>query len=101
VRALDAGEGARSRKLQANRDRAGRSVDLGSWAQPNRIIARLEPPGKAAFGAGGTLRPAACYLPNGDRPMDSQSKHELWIVTAISLAPIPLLTITALIVALQ
>ena len=28
--------------------------------------------------------------------MDSQSKHELWIVTAVSLAPIPLLYITAL-----
>jgi hypothetical protein len=31
--------------------------------------------------------------------MDSQTRHELWIVTAVSLAPIPLLTVVALIAA--
>jgi hypothetical protein len=33
--------------------------------------------------------------------MDSQTKHELWIVTAVSLAPIPLLTALAVLAALQ
>jgi hypothetical protein len=33
--------------------------------------------------------------------MDSESKRELWIVTAVALAPIPLLTVLAVIAALQ
>jgi hypothetical protein len=33
--------------------------------------------------------------------MDNQTKHEVWIVTALSLAPIPLLTAIAVIAALQ
>ena len=37
----------------------------------------------------------------GPIPMDSESKRELWIVTAVALAPIPLLTALAVIEALQ
>jgi len=33
--------------------------------------------------------------------MDSQTKHELWIVGAAALAPIPLLTAIAVIATLQ
>ena len=33
--------------------------------------------------------------------MDSQTKHEIWIVMAASLAPIPLLAVVAVIAALQ
>jgi hypothetical protein len=33
--------------------------------------------------------------------MDNQTRHELWIVTAVTLAPIPLLTALAVIAALQ
>jgi type III secretory pathway component EscS len=33
-------------------------------------------------------------------PMDKMTKQELWILTAVSLAPIPLLTVVALLVAL-
>jgi hypothetical protein len=33
--------------------------------------------------------------------MDNQTKHEIWIVTAASLMPIPLLTAIAVIAALQ
>ena len=33
--------------------------------------------------------------------MDNQTKHELWIVGAIALAPIPLLTVVAVVAALQ
>ena len=33
--------------------------------------------------------------------MDEQTKHELWIVAAASLVPIPLLTAIAVIAALQ
>ena len=32
-------------------------------------------------------------------PMDKMTKQELWILTAVSLAPIPLLTVVALLVA--
>jgi hypothetical protein len=39
--------------------------------------------------------------PNGDTPMDNQTKHEVWIVTAVAMAPIPLLTALAVIAALQ
>jgi hypothetical protein len=37
----------------------------------------------------------------GPIPMDNQTRHELWIVTAVTLAPIPLLTALAVIAALQ
>ncbi len=33
--------------------------------------------------------------------MDSQTKHEIWIMTAASLAPIPLLTVIALLAVMQ
>jgi hypothetical protein len=33
--------------------------------------------------------------------MDNPTKHEIWIVTAVSLVPIPLLTAIAVIAALQ
>lgn len=38
--------------------------------------------------------------PKGPMPMDKMTKQELWILTAVSLAPIPLLTVVALLVAL-
>jgi hypothetical protein len=40
-------------------------------------------------------------LRNADKQMDHQTRHEIWIVTAASLAPIPLLTAIALVAALQ
>jgi hypothetical protein len=33
--------------------------------------------------------------------MDNQTKHEFWIMTAVSLAPIPLLTVIAVLTVLQ
>jgi hypothetical protein len=37
----------------------------------------------------------------GTAQMDPQTRHEIWIVTAASLAPIPLLTAIVLVAALQ
>jgi hypothetical protein len=57
--------------------------------------------GVPAAGAGGGSVWAHKASTKGPIPMDSESKRELWIVTAVALAPIPLLTALAVIAALQ
>jgi hypothetical protein len=51
----------------------------------------------------GTLCPATRFYlaPKGIDPMDNHTKHEIWIMAAASLVPIPLLTAIAVIAVLQ
>ena len=55
----------------------------------------------AGAGVGLWVMGAPRQATKGPIPMDSESKRELWIVTAVALAPIPLLTALAVIEALQ
>jgi hypothetical protein len=56
---------------------------------------------RRALGVGLWAMGAPRQATQGPIPMDSESKRELWIVTAVALAPIPLLTALAVIAALQ
>jgi hypothetical protein len=55
----------------------------------------------AAGEAVGVLGDGRITATKGPIPMDNESKRELCIVTAVALAPIPLLTALAVIAALQ
>jgi hypothetical protein len=77
---------------------------LGGLRQANGGAAQRRLPNIAGARADGSeLRRLRAVDPpeTGTEQMDHQTRHEIWIVTAASLAPIPLLTALAVVAALH